>query len=203
MASAARAAAILEAATSVFARLGPQLATLDAIAAEAGVHKTAVYKHHESKEALFEAAVTHERQVLIDWVIRAYDTAAEGTARERTRARYRAIFDYAAARPDGFTLLLEADGAHRSSGEGETRDRLTDHLARTLRRDLAPYAEVHATADVLAAMFTGMAEATARRFAQGSAWETERIVEILTEFTMAGMTTSDPVTLLALERPPP
>ena len=44
---------LLEAARSVFVRLGYQGATLDGIAAEAGFTKGAVYWHFRNKEALF------------------------------------------------------------------------------------------------------------------------------------------------------
>jgi TetR/AcrR family transcriptional repressor of mexJK operon len=50
-------AAILEAAKSLFTRLGYEGVSMDAIAQEAGVSKLTVYNHFGDKEALFAAAV--------------------------------------------------------------------------------------------------------------------------------------------------
>lgn len=52
---AASRAAILEAARDLFGRHGFGATTMDAVAAEAGLAKGAVYHHFASKEALFEA----------------------------------------------------------------------------------------------------------------------------------------------------
>jgi TetR/AcrR family transcriptional regulator of autoinduction and epiphytic fitness len=55
--SAQKRAAVLEAARAVFEAQGYQAATMDEIAARAGVSKRTVYHHFASKEALFEALV--------------------------------------------------------------------------------------------------------------------------------------------------
>jgi TetR/AcrR family transcriptional repressor of mexJK operon len=53
-------AAILVAATRAFLELGFERATMDAIAAWAGVSKLTVYNHFASKDALFRALVAHK-----------------------------------------------------------------------------------------------------------------------------------------------
>ena len=53
----ARCQRILEAASSHFSAHGLERASLDAIAAEAGVSKMTIYSHFASKEGLFEAVV--------------------------------------------------------------------------------------------------------------------------------------------------
>lgn len=55
--SAAKDRAIVEAATDVFMRRGYKRASMDAIAAEAGVSKQTIYHHYGSKQALFAAVV--------------------------------------------------------------------------------------------------------------------------------------------------
>jgi len=55
--SARKHAAIERAGTAVFLRHGYESASMDAIAAEAGVSKQTVYNHFHSKEALFKAIV--------------------------------------------------------------------------------------------------------------------------------------------------
>lgn len=55
--SARKHAAIERAGTAVFLRHGYESASMDAIAAEAGVSKQTVYNHFRSKEALFKAII--------------------------------------------------------------------------------------------------------------------------------------------------
>ncbi|HWV39568.1 MAG TPA: TetR/AcrR family transcriptional regulator [Vulgatibacter sp.] len=55
---------ILDGATSVFRELGYQRASVDAIAAAAGVSKATIYNHFRDKEALFLATVDRENRSL-------------------------------------------------------------------------------------------------------------------------------------------
>ncbi len=56
----AKRTAILEAARGVFVEQGPDAATIDAIAAAAGVSRVTIYSHFENKERLMAAAMEEE-----------------------------------------------------------------------------------------------------------------------------------------------
>jgi len=58
-------AAILEAATSAFLRVGYRAASMDEVARQAGVAKQTIYNHFGSKEALFGAVVERRCQNLL------------------------------------------------------------------------------------------------------------------------------------------
>ncbi len=62
----AREARILEAALTVFARLGYSGTTMDAVAAEAGLSKPTLYQYFPSKEALFAAMMVGKRDQMLD-----------------------------------------------------------------------------------------------------------------------------------------
>src|SRR3979411_3249686 len=61
-----RGAAVLGAATRLFARFGFDKTSIDEIAREAGVSKGAVYRHWPSKDALFEATLVREYLRFLD-----------------------------------------------------------------------------------------------------------------------------------------
>ena len=58
--------AILDAALKVFAATGYTGATMDAVAAEAGVTKPTLYSYFPSKESLFQAMMLGKRDVMLD-----------------------------------------------------------------------------------------------------------------------------------------
>ncbi len=58
--------AILDAALKVFAATGYSGATMDAVAAEAGVTKPTLYSYFPSKESLFQAMMLGKRDVMLD-----------------------------------------------------------------------------------------------------------------------------------------
>ncbi len=66
---------MLAAARQCFAADGFELVTIDAIAAECGRTKGAVYHHFGSKEALFEAVFAAEQRRLADLVVGRTTTA--------------------------------------------------------------------------------------------------------------------------------
>ncbi len=58
--------AILDAALKVFAATGYSGATMDAVAAEAGVTKPTLYSYFPSKESLFQAMMLGKRDLMLD-----------------------------------------------------------------------------------------------------------------------------------------
>ena len=93
----ARRAAILEAAAAVFARSGYAATSVEDVAAAAGITKLIVYRHFDTKEALYRAVLEQvfERQAHL------YLAHADGQAGGTTRALLLAGRES----PDGFRLL--------------------------------------------------------------------------------------------------
>ncbi|SFL85485.1 TetR/AcrR family transcriptional regulator [Streptomyces pini] len=138
----AKRAAIDAAARTVFGREGYTGASVDAIAAEAGVSKRTIYNHHQDKERLFLAvlgestrAVAEYQRALVDRHLTDPDdvrAALEGLGHDLTTPRegfgehfalVRIIFTEASRLPD------EVLADWRSQGPQYTRARLGEHFA--------------------------------------------------------------------------
>ncbi len=102
-----RAASILTAAASVFARQGYAATTLDQVAAEAGVSKLIVYRHFNSKKELYTAILDQVRDRLTG-VEQPTSPVHAGDGDPAIRAAAAALAGtFAVARdlPDGYRLL--------------------------------------------------------------------------------------------------
>src|SRR5204862_3725854 len=96
-----RAASILAAAASLFARQGYATTTVDQIAAEAGVSKLMVYRHFNSKRELYTAILDQVRDRLTAIVhpTAAVDPADAGTALRQAIATLAEVFAVARDMP--------------------------------------------------------------------------------------------------------
>lgn len=177
---------VLQAATAAFAARGSTAVPVGAIAEQAGVNKAHVYEHFPSKDDLVLASARRARDRLIAFIAARYeDDGSDTTARDRVRRRYHAFLDFAATEPDCIAMLALPDAAVALDGAG--RDVLASGLRDTLARDLAAGGlPSDALPDILAAMFVGMAGSVLRS-SVGADWDGEAVVDLLTDFTMAGM----------------
>ena len=141
---------ILEAARSHFYAHGLERASVEAIAAEAGVSKMTVYSHFASKEGLFEAVVRErtERVVAGPEGAEALDPFLTLTREEDVLGKFRSVYGAAGTQP-------EACRAFYRQGS----DRLIGDLAAYLRRaDAAGTLKVRhprQAADLFLSMFLG------------------------------------------------
>jgi AcrR family transcriptional regulator len=87
-----REAEILEAARKIFGEHGYAAATVDLIAAEAGVAKGTIYLYYESKDAIFWAALTSRFRQMYEQA--RGEIAAQATTREKIRAALRVRFAF-------------------------------------------------------------------------------------------------------------
>lgn len=87
--------AILAAATEAFLQHGYLGASMDEVAAKAGVSKQTVYKQFENKERLFAEIVLGTSDQLMDGLVQAYAETLDGAtdAREGLRALARRLLD--------------------------------------------------------------------------------------------------------------
>ena len=139
--------AILAAATDVFLQHGYLGASMDEVAARAGVSKQTVYKQFENKERLFAEIVLGTSDVVMDELVQAYADTLDGAvdAREALRALARRLLQSLTA--DSVLklrrlVIAEADrfpevcGAWFNSGFEKSLDALGEALTRLTDRGL-------------------------------------------------------------------
>jgi AcrR family transcriptional regulator len=102
-----RRALILEAAGRLFGERGYEAARLDEIAAAAGVTKPIVYRHFDSKRALYLALLERHRDDLAGFVA---VMPAEGTPQQRLRAVLDIWLDYVEAHTYSWKMLFRDTG---------------------------------------------------------------------------------------------
>jgi AcrR family transcriptional regulator len=176
---------LLDAAVEVFAVGGISGASLGAVAERAGINRALVYEHVKAKPELFAAAVLRERERLVTWIAERYDETSELPLHDRVRRRFRVVIDYAEVHPVSVKLLALPDAtrvlhdAGRAAAPADLSALLTTELARAGR-------PIGRSADVLAAMIVGMVNEVLAQGA-GASWDTDAVVDLLAEFTLAGL----------------
>ena len=139
--------AILAAATEVFLQHGYLGASMDEVAAKAGVSKQTVYKQFENKERLFAEIVLGTSDQLIDGLVQAYAETLDGAAdaREGLQALARRLLDSLTAASVlqlRRLVIAEADrfpevcGAWFTSGFEKSLEALGEALTRLTERGL-------------------------------------------------------------------
>lgn len=119
---------LLEAADRVVLRDGPD-ATMNAIAAEAGITKPILYRHFGDKGGLYRALAVRHTDALLDALRAALDAPAQRRARvEATLDTYLSAIE---ARPQVYRFLMHP--AERATG-GERGFDVGHHSAPLLRR---------------------------------------------------------------------
>lgn len=133
-----RRAVILDAALRTFASHGYEGASMDEIAAAAGVSKAVVYDHVVSKRELYTVLLESIRSSLVAVVEGALSEAEAGEARMHTATD--AFFRYVEGHPEACRLLiLELQGATVSTIGRELEERVVIGIARTLGEDARLY----------------------------------------------------------------
>lgn len=122
---------LLEAADRVVLRDGPQ-ASMNAIAAEAGITKPILYRHFGDKSGLYAALATRHTDALLDSLRAALDAPAD--RRERVEATLDTYLAAIEARPQVYRFLMHpAEGSQSDSGGDQGFD-VGKHTAPLLRR---------------------------------------------------------------------
>jgi AcrR family transcriptional regulator len=95
---------IVEAALPEFARRGYEAASVGRIATAAGVSRTVLYDHFQSKHALFVEVLGQQQQALLEHLRDAL--GGEGSTEDRWRATFDAFFAFVQGQPLGWSLLF-------------------------------------------------------------------------------------------------
>ena len=104
---------LLDIGRSLFAERGFEAASIEEIAARAGVSKPIVYEHFGGKEGLYAVVVDREMQSLLDRVTGALTA---GHPRELLEQAALALLTYVEDEPDGFRILVRDSPVASSTG---------------------------------------------------------------------------------------
>lgn len=124
-----REAEILEAARKVFSEQGYGAATVDHIAAAAGVAKGTIYLYYDSKEAIFWAALSSRFREMFERTKLAM--AAESTTRAKLRAGLRVRFEFFRS-DEQFVRMFISEFGHMCRNQGGPMHALYLESAETL-----------------------------------------------------------------------
>ncbi|MGG5258073.1 TetR/AcrR family transcriptional regulator [Phycicoccus avicenniae] len=97
-----------------FADRGFEGATIEEIAASAGVSKPVVYEHFGGKEGLYAVVVDREIQALLSGVTSALDAGT--SSRQIVERAALALLDYVENNADGFRILVRDSPAGQATG---------------------------------------------------------------------------------------
>ena len=114
-----RRAQVLDAAIAVFSEEGLHGASMDAIAARAGVSKPSVYAHGGTKDELFAACLAREAERLLTTMTVAISSgsgAADPGPEARLRRALRAFFHAVTTHRQGWTVLYRQASTGEFSG---------------------------------------------------------------------------------------
>ena len=125
---------LLEAADRVVLRDGPQ-ASMNAIAAEAGITKPILYRHFGDKSGLYRALAKRHTDALLDALRAAVDAPAD--RRERVEATLDTYLAAIEARPQVYRFLMHPSDEDNASESGFDVGRHSAPLLRRLGEELA------------------------------------------------------------------
>lgn len=125
---------LLEAADRVVLRDGPQ-ASMNAIAAEAGITKPILYRHFGDKGGLYRALAARHTDALLESLRAAVDGASD--RRERVEATLDAYLAAIEARPQVYRFLMHPAEDPQQSEQGFDVGRHSAPLLRRLGEELA------------------------------------------------------------------
>lgn len=183
--AAERRAGLVDAALTVFSAEGFQGATMDAVAAEAGVTKPVLYQHFPSKRDLFRGLL-HDVAGRLRAEVEAAVAEASGP-HDMVRRGVRALFEFVASHPEEFRLMF---------GEGVRSDEEFAAEVRTFERSMAGAIAELIDIDglepsgrlVLAHGIVGLTESTARHWVLGgSGLDLDTVIEHVADLAWHGL----------------
>lgn len=178
---------ILATARRVLGEVGYEDASIEDIAAAAGVSKPIIYRYFSGKRDLYIAVLEEHLNDLIRrlWVA----MSSSPDPRERLRAGLQAFFAFADEREDGFRLLVDAGARHDPEAQarlGGAWDTLADGIARTVGDLLRGAGLDPAGAPIYARALIGMTESVADWWLRTRRGPREDLVDYLLALTWRG-----------------
>jgi AcrR family transcriptional regulator len=186
-------AALLWAASEVFAREGFAGASVARIAERAGATKPTLYARFGSKADLYEATVRDHADAIRAHLFAAYDRAAQLEMADAIKVGVDAWFAFAQARPDGMRLLFGEDAGAASPIASETNAAIieriavvTEHFASRGGRSAG------SAAPLVAAMIVGTCVYAIRRCLDDPRLDPDAVSSLTTSFLIAAAAGFDP-----------
>ena len=153
---------ILDVAGQVFAQAGYESASMDEIAALAGVSKPMLYAYFGSKEGLYLAYIERAGGELLERLVNA--RGADSAPASLLRARIVEFLSFVEAHADGWRVLFRELGSSRpfAEGVGEVRERIAGAIRRMIEDGAPPCSgRPPAGADAIAHALVGAGESLA------------------------------------------
>ena len=178
---------LIDVGRAVFAAKGFEAATVEEIAAKAGVSKPVVYEHFGGKEGLYAVVVDREMTTLLGAITTALTTA--GSTRAVVERAAMALLDYVETSTDGFRILVRDSPAGQSTGSfasliGDIATQVEALLAAEFkRRKLDPK-----SAPVYAQMCVGMVALTGQWWLEHRRYKKADVAAHLVNFAWNGFT---------------
>ncbi len=160
MTAAARREQLIEVARALFAERGYDGASVEEVAARAGVTKPVVYEHFGGKEGLYAVVVDREVRHLLALL---EASLAGGHPRALLEQAATALLDYVETSPDGFRILIR--DSPPGAAEGQFATILNDVVTRVehiLVRQFEERGYAPGNAPMYAQMLVGMVAHTAQ-----------------------------------------
>ena len=149
---------MLDAAERVFSAAGFHRASMDAIAAEAGISKPMVYNYFGSKEGIYLAYLERAGRELLNRLLAA--DVPTGTLAERLTAGAGAFFGFVGENHDGWRVLREEMLSQREAVGGQVAT-MRSAIHALLSEVLVEEGADPQSADAYAAALTGAGESLA------------------------------------------
>jgi AcrR family transcriptional regulator len=183
---------VLSAARAVFAQHGYHGATIEAVARGSGTPRPTVYELFGTKDDLFAAVVDDAADRVVARLSASFIESAGWGTTDFVRHNFAAVFDLFEQDRDAVRVLLNAEQGsvdRPTSAPGDMRRRVLQEVAE-FTRSRWDYlgVDVGDAAEIMALMFFGMAEGLAMRQADDPGWSREAFIDLLTEFTLGGIT---------------
>lgn len=136
MSAAERREQLITISRGVFAERGYDGASIEEVAARAGVSKPVVYEHFGGKEGLYAVVVDRDVTVLLTMM---REALSEGSSRKLLEQAATAFLDFIDLNPDGFRILvrdspLGSQGASFQSILGDVATRVEDILVTEFKK---------------------------------------------------------------------
>ncbi|MGL5850534.1 MAG: TetR/AcrR family transcriptional regulator [Phycicoccus sp.] len=170
-----------------FADKGVDGATIEEIAASAGVSKPVVYEHFGGKEGLYAVVVDREIESLLAGVTAALESG--GSSRELIERAALALLDYVETNSDGFRILVRDSPTGQATGSFASLmsdvSSQVDHIlaAQFKRRKLDPKA-----APMYAQMLVGMIALTGQWWLDNRKFKKHEVAAHVVNLAWNGLT---------------
>ena len=196
MPAAQRRQQLVEVGRRIFAEYGYDAATVEEIAAVAGVSKPVVYEHFGGKEGLYAVVCDRELAYLGAEITEALE--GEGSRRRIERAAM-ALLRYVEERTDGFRILVRDSSLNNGGSYSTLLNDATASVTYILEKEFVARGFDPVTTNVYAQALVGMVSGTAQWWLDVRTPPKEEVAAHIVNLCFNGLSHLDPVPALESE----